>query len=754
MSNSQFELNNINNMGIGYLFEKELNIQDNDINKLLSDLDSQIKGLHLQEEVDSLNKNLFNSPTTDVEPDFWAMTEEWAKQYQPQIEAVEPRKEISSVTVEPIKETPKLDSHVLFEVNSNKTEQKTDEVYVSNEAQRIRTEKPETHYTPAKQVNSQPEEQKEFSKPLAVDPKTKKEIDVYTVIYDRSVAMQDTHTSRMEAAKNSGDLNKVMMATDRNRIEKMQFEVTAKETCSQYLAENFAERAQMGATKSDKDILSKSKLDFYDKYGEGKFTQFLSKDDIEMGAVKSKEVESKRTINSDRSSKSFGHKNNTIDVTHPDLDYGLMLQKAEQFKEINTKNTKNDLNSTKDLEKANRYKQPRDFFNNYNIPGENKNMREHMDWLKNPNNKVVDSNKFSSHFYDARKSMENSHQEGREKILLNPSADDKTLKLYEQQIGVEQKLFNIKEKEAMVEERLHFSQQNNNLGYQEYANNPQKAINSFGPKMEEKQDLYNAHTQYYLESKNLVLNNDNISEGRQALHQEQTKDLMNSTYNSDDWKSKRNTHVVENFQQDIIDGKVSGNTMKQHEEVLRNNFEPGKNYNVRIYDDKSKDFNTMSFSGKEDTPVYSQKPQEIKIEKNLDTLNKDSASLPKLNEVQNNISNIRNKADIKSPQIESSNKRNIPTIQKERGNTQSVNNPKVETNSKLNEFKNESKFKTGVISEHTQKTPNQAETLGNKQNTKEFNLDNAKKPYVGKEIDLEQREISIKKKLSDSSLGY
>jgi hypothetical protein len=162
----------------------------------------------------------------------------------------------------------------------------------------------------------------------------------------------------------------------------------------------------------------------------------------------------------------------------------------------------------------------------------------------------------------------------------------------------------------------------------------------------------------------------------------------------------------------------------------------------------------MSFSGKEDTPAYSQKPQEIKIEKNLDTLNKDSASLPKLNEVQNNISNIRNKADIKSPQTESGNKRNIPTIQKERGNTQSVNNSKVETNSKLNEFKNESKFKAGVISEHTQKTPNQSETLGNKQNTKEFNLDNAKKPYVGKEIDLEQREISIKKKLSDSSLGY
>lgn len=41
-----------------------------------------------------------------------------------------------------------------------------------------------------------------------------------------------------------------------------------------------------------------------------------------------------------------------------------------------------------------------------------------------------------------------------------------------------------------------------------------------------------------------------------------------------------------------------------------------------------------------------------------------------------------------------------------------------------------------------------------KKNTKDSNLEVTKKSFVGKEIDMEQREVNIKKRLSDERLGY
>ena len=72
-------------------------------------------------------------------------------------------------------------------------------------------------------------------------------------------------------------------------------------------------------------------------------------------------------------------------------------------------------------------------------------------------------------------------------------------------------------------------------------------------------------------------------------------------------------------------------------------------------------------------------------------------------------------------------------------------------------MQNNSKLKSGIVSDHTSKTQNQNETLGNKQKTKEFSMEGAKK----QEINLDKRESDIKQniqsqnpQLKKNDLGY
>lgn len=745
MSEIAFDLNNINNMGVGYLFEKELDIQDNDINKMLEDIDKQLKSLELKESLDNLKADLFNSEPKEAEPDFWAMTEEWAKHLHPQMEAIEDRSVNNSHIAEPVNQITQTHTPVLEEVKQNKVEHLADQNYVHNESQKLRVEKPEV-FNKENHVTEKAVSKSSYTNKLTPEEKTQRESDIGTIILDREIKMHDTHAERLKVAKETGNLREINQVTDRNRIEEMEFKVSEKNIHSQYLSSTPLEAYSIAPTDSEKRALGDAKYAYYEKYGEGKFTKFLSKDDIEMGSVQSQKNERKHSINSDRSSARFGQRNNTVDITHPDLDYGLMLKKAQEtnpYQKAETQETS--------------YKTPRDFFNNYPIAGENKNMREYMDWQKNPENPRSNSINFSSHWNDARNSMDRMHNEQREKMLLNHNLDEKEFKQFEQRTDLEKQLFNFHEKEAMVEERLHFAHQNNNLGYQEYKAHPERA-KVFAPTMEEKQNLHQAHTQYYLETKGLVINNENISEARQSLHQAQTKDLMASSYNSPDWQEKTKVHAVENFQQDYIDGRT---TKDNYENVLRENFEPGKNYDVRLYNDQSKSFDTMKFTGQPEAKVQEKAvektvKQEQKLEKQsvkFETSNNFKA--PNTSEVNANIANMRNKRAISSDERQGSftgvkHTKNVYEPNKKVSNTVS----QKEANPSMKEFQIKSQIKVGAISQHTQKTPNQAEVLGKKQNTPEFKMDNVKKP---KEIDLQAREDRVKAQHTikkDDGLGY
>lgn len=751
MSNIAFDLNNINNMGVGYLFEKELNIQDVDINKMLEDIDSQLKSLSLKESLDNLKADLFNSEPKEAEPDFWAMTEEWAKHLYPEMENIEVRSVDNSHIVEPVNQQTQTHTPVLEEVKQNKISHNADQEYITKEAQHIRAEKPEV-VKHEDSVMAKPEHKAGYSNKLTAEEKHQRESDVGSIILDREVKMHDTHAERLKVAKETGNLKEINQVTDRNRIEEMEFKVSEKNIHSQYLTSTPLEAYSVAPSDSEKRALGDAKYAYYEKYGEGKFTKFLSKDDIEMGGVQSQKNEKKHSINSDRSSPRFGQKNNTIDITHPDLDYALILKKSQETnpyaKQENTVNR--DISS-------NKFKQPADFFNNFKVPGENKTMREYMDWQKNPENPRSDSNKFSSHWNDAKNSMNKMHDEKRQQMLLNHNVDDKIFKQFEQKTNLEKQLFNFHEKEAMVEERLHFAHQNNNLGYLEYKGHPEKA-KVFAPTIEEKQNIHNAYKEYYLESKDLVINNDNISQSRQELHQAQTKDLMASSYNSTDWNEKLKVHAVENFQQDYIDGKT---TKDNYENVLRENFEPGKNYDVRLYNTQKQGFDTMKFTGQPETKVQEQAmentaKQEQKMVQSVKVeTTKQQFKTPNVSEVNSNISNMRSKRAISSDERQGSftgikQTKNVYEPNKKVSNT--VSHKQV--NPAMSEYQNKSQFKSGIVTESAQKTPNQSETLGTKQPTKNFDLQSAKKPV---EIDLQAREDRVKSQHSikkDDSLGY
>lgn len=784
MSNVPFELNNINNMGVGYLFEKELNINDQDINKMLEDIDLQIKNLQLQDEFDNLKKDLFNSAPKEAEPDFWAMTEQWAKENNPELQNIQSHQ--SSVSsVESVKQEPSIKNPELQKVKDNKVEHKADENYIKNESQKLRIEKPEVH-KPVAKVETPVEEKPSLNNSLSSAEKSQREADIGTVILERQISMKETHEKRINIAKNTGDLREMNRVSDRNRIEEMAFKINEKNIHAQYLSDNPMKAGVNSAPKSEIDALKKAKIDYAEKYGteNAKFTTFLSKDDVELGTPKSETHRLRSGINDNRDSKNFGRKQNTIEVTHPDLDYGVMLKKSQETPLFDIKNNEKAVN------------QPRDFFNNYRIPGENKNMREHMDWQKNPENPTADSNKFSSHWYNAKQSMNEAHQREMDKALLKD--DEKDINLLKNKIDVEKKLFDFHEKNAMVEERKHFSQVNNNRGYGSYTNSPEKA-EAFGPSMEEKQALHQAYTNHYLESKGLTIDNSNVSEGKMALHQAQTKDLMNSTYGSQDWKDKTNAHTVENFRQDYIENKVDGN----YEKIMRDNLEPGKNYNIRAYNDKTKQLYSHPFNVnevKQDMSVKNDMQQENKVNVNLNEQSQNNQiKSHNISEVNNNISSMRNKHlnneqsqsnTVKNPSLNSENKNYSSSYRQEQSSfedqykkqdvsnsvektnqTQSnkvdINSQKQEQNKNVQSVKtenpnmkdmqNNSKLKSGIVSDHTSKTPNQNETLGNKQKTKEFSMEGAKK----QEINLDKREADIKQniqsqnpQLKKNDLGY
>ena len=688
MSNVTFEMNdinNLNNLGVGYLFEKELNIKDDDINKMLENLDNQLKQANAQEELKSLFAEVNESKEPKgVEPDFWAMTEEWAKKNNPQIESITSNNINNLVDIPKHEVAIKQDNNV-FESKNNNVAKNEKDTYIQNQSSLIQPIQNTVKQENKNQVQLQ--EQNEV-KTTPLSTTEKKDIDVNAIIMDRRAKMDKTHLETVEAAEKTGNLKTINYINDRNRVEQLDFDVKAKEIRADYLSETF------------------------------------EKQDIEMARPKSEIAQERNAVKSDISNPDFGKRNNTIQETHPSLDYGLLMNNANQKQDISKLEPSDTLvnknfNPNKE-QSSTGYKQPRNFFNNYNIAGEGKTMRDHMDWQKDDNNLRGNSLSFDQYWNDARKNMTEVHKSEREQALLNGK---NALNIHEKKVDVETKLFNVYEKQAEVEKREFFSQGSSNPEYKNYHKNPELAKATFGPSRQDKQELHQAHTDYYLTANNLKLDKE-IDPGRAMLHKEQTNDLMNSTPGTDDWKHKEKTHAVENYNMDYRQGKVEQKDYnKNMDTVLRQNLEPGKNYDVRVFDGSG--LTTVKFTGQE-TKQPEQKQPQVNNEINSNKIEQKESGMSQANPIK----------------IE----KNLDSLKKQHEGFKHNRD-----GNGLKDLSEKSSIKSGVVSNQLKTKQPQQDVLSNKQKTDDFKLENAKKPNVN----LDERESNIKMTIKHKQgLGY